>query len=426
MPTDIQQENKDSGKAYIEAKNFFEAINCYKIAIELNPNDYDAWFYLAFALQNNQQTDDSIIAYQKALSLNPASWNACNNLGNIYYTVKNDPLTALNYYKKIVENQPENNKAKIGLALSYLKTKNYKEGWKYFESRNSDILSSNGILTPDSIIKPLWRGELIQNKTLYVYYEAGYGDTIMFARFLPLLKDKCAKVLFRPQTDCVKLFEDSNLGVEILTKKFQEYQMNFDFHIPMRSLPYALKLNTEADIAFENKYLKSDIKKVKAYKEKYFNNNDFKIGINWQGAAGCGPNRKFMLKSFCKLLDLQNIKFYSIQVDEGIEQLSEVIEYNIVDLGSTFNDFSDTAAAMENLDLIISNDTSVVHLAGALGKNVWALLPFVQDWRWGVDTNYCPWYKSIKLFKQKNLGNWDDIFDEIYEELKKLLTYSIC
>ena len=331
-------------------------------------------------------------------------FDACFNQGNIYYMVKNDPVAASKCYKKAVALNPENINAQIGLALSYLKMKNYKEGWKYFESRNSFIMQG-----ASDLIKPLWLGEPIQDKILYVYYEAGFGDTIMFARFLPLLKNKCKKVLFMPQPECLKLFEDSQLGVEVLSQNI--CPSDFDFHIPMRSLPYALKVSTEVT---DDKYLKADLSKVEV--KKYFDNNDFKIGINWQGNSG-DIKRKIPLKSFYKLFDLPKTKIYSLQVGEGSQQLAGM--ENIIDLGSTFNDFSDTAAAVENLDLIISNDTSVAHLAGALGKNCWVLLPFVSDWRWGVDRT-CSWYKSLKLFRQKDSGNWDDPFAEVYEELKKM------
>jgi len=115
---------------------------------------------------------------------------------------------------------------------------------------------------------------------------------------------------------------------------------------------------------------------------------------------------------------LPQTKFYSLQKGDGIEQLEDSKDFDIVDLGSTFNDFSDTAAAIENLDLVICNDTSVAHLTGALNKPCWVLLPFTQDWRWSIDLTYCPWYKSIKLFKQNKADDWDELFSRVYEELK--------
>ena len=414
---------RDLGKKYIEEGNFYDAILCYKNSIQLEPENYDSWFYLAFALNGNKQIDDAIIAYQKALLINPEAVSVYRNLGNIFYTIKNDPEMAIQCYEKLVEYQPENINAKGALGAAYLKAKNYKEGWEYFENRpNKEIVVSIRGIFPDSPIKtkPLWLGEPIENKILYVYYEGGFGDAIMFARYLPLLKNKCKKVLFRPQVGCIELFKENNLDTEVLDTSVAENQLDFDVHTPIMSLPYLLKLNTEKDLPFAQGYLKSSPEKVKFYKEKYFDNNKFKIGIKWQGNTVYETKRSITLDLFYKLFELKNTQFYSLQKDEGIEQLERAFEYDIVDLGSTFNDFSDTAAAIENLDLIICNDTSVAHLAGAMGKKCWIVLPFIQDWRWTSDLSYCAWYKSVRFFQQSEDGNWSSAFERVYEELSKI------
>lgn len=357
------------------------------------------------------EINNKIIEYKKALELNPNDYSACFELGSLYYMNKNDPDKAATYYEKIVNLDSKNIRAKICLAVSYLKTKNYESGWKLFESRLDNKISEN--LNKDFT----WDLNTIKNKTVFIYAERGFGDTIMFARFLPLLKEKCKKVLFLPQTPCYELLKNNNLGVEIINRISE----SFDFHAPIMSLPYKLGLKTEKDIPFKDKYLKADTSKTKFYKENYFNNDKIKIGINWQGNTTFEQNRKIELENFDKLFRLKNTKFYSLQTGEAKDQLKKYTNFKITDLGSTFNDFSDTAAAIENLDLVISNDTSVVHLAGALGKKCWVLLPFVQDWRWTNDLNYCPWYNRIKLFKQSSPKNWDNVFPELYLNLNNLI-----
>lgn len=416
----------DLGKIYIDNEDFYSAIESCKESIKLDFNNYDAWFYLAFSLKANGQIDDALIAYQKALELKPGACSVYHNLGQIYDNIKNDPAKAIECYKKFLEYQPENEEAKGCIGVLNLKLKIYKEGWEFFEyDRNRRRTPLNKLPILNSIIQanPHWEGEDITDKTIYVYHNDGQGDTIMFARFISLLKNKCAKVLFRPHDSLSQLFKDNDLGVEILDENSDKSELKFDFCIPVMSLPYRLKMNSEKDIPLANGYIKANPQKVKNYHEKYFktNKNVFKIGIKWQGDTSRESTRKIMLKSFYKLFDLPNTKFYSIQTEGGIEQLAEATEYDIVDLGSTFKDFSDTAAAVENLDLVISNDTSMVHLAGALGKECWTLLPFVQDWRWSMDLSYCPWYKSVKLFKQKHLDNWDEVFEDVYETLEKRL-----
>ena len=186
------------------------------------------------------------------------------------------------------------------------------------------------------------------------------------------------------------------------------------------SLPYALKLNSEK-IPFDEGFLKANPEKVKESKTNYFNNNKFKIGIKWLGNPSIGLSRIIPIESFYKLFDLPNTQFYSVQTDDGVEELQKLPDnYELFDLGKTFNDFSDTAAAIENLDLIICNDTSIAHLAGAMGKPCWILLPSLYNWRWHTDISFSPWYKSVRIFKQNEADNWDEVFERVYDSLKGL------
>lgn len=415
---------KKFGRVYIEDNDFNNAIKIYRKAIELEPDNFEVWFYLGVALENIKHFDEALIAYQTACSINSENNEIYRKLGYIYYIIKNDPQKAIKCYEKLAELLPEKVENKVCLALSYLKTKKYKEGWKYFEQRpNKQRIIAERSAIDESLIptKPVWQGEDIKDKIIYVYYEGGLGDTFMFSRFLPLLNKKCAKVLFRPQMESTELFKENNLDTEVLEIKNLENEISYDFHIPMMSLPYFLNINKEGDIPYKDKYIKANSQKVSEYKKKFFNNNKFKIGIKWEGETSQEIKRKIMLKSFYKLFELPNTKFYSLQKGNGIEQLQEAKDLDIVDLGSTFENFSDTAAAIENLDLVISNDSSVAHLAGAMGKKCLILLPFTPDWRWTVDTKSCVWYNSVKLFKQKETGNWYEVFERVYSKLEKRL-----
>lgn len=412
----------DLGRLYIENNDFLNAeLNCKK-ATELDRSNFDAWFYYGLSLKMNNKIDESITAYEKALDLNPNSENTLHNLGNIYTNIKNDPETALVYYERYLKCDPDNDDAKSCVGAMYLKLKNYEKGWEYLEYCMNKALAIAHRKSIDNSLtktKPIWWGEDISDKTIYVYYDGGLGDVIMFARFLPLLKEKCKKVLFRPPSSMIKLFKDCKFDIEVLDKNFPDSEIKFDYHLPLMSLAHRLNINTENKIPFSEGFIKPDAKKVEQYKTKYFDNDKLKIGIKWQGDTTYNQTRQFTLKAAYKLFDLPNTKFYSLQKDEGIDQLEDAKDYDITDLGSTFNDFSDTAAAIENLDLVICNDTSVAHLTGAMGKNCWVVLPYAQDWRWSMDISYNPWYKSIEMFKQSELGNWDGVFEQIYQELEK-------
>lgn len=415
----------DLGRIHLEQNDFRKMEECCEYSIKFDSENFDAWFYYALALKTNEKIDVAIKAYEKAIQINPDACNAYHNLGNIYFNIKNDSHSALKYYKKYLEYDSDNKDAKSCIGTLYLKMKNYKEGWKYLEfSENNEnaVNDRNALSNSSTKFKPHWEGEDLNGKTIYVYYSGGYGDTIMFSRFLPMLNARGAKVLFRPYSNCIKLFTNNELKVTVLDENDLENELEFDYHIPMMRIPNRLKIWEEKDIPSPAGYIKANPEKSKFYKEKYFDNKQFKIGIKWQGFEdGEEDRRKIKLQEFCNLFDLPNTKFYSLQKDDGIEQLTEVSKFKIIDLGSTFNDFEDTAAAIENLDLVISNDTSVAHLAGAMGKHCWVLLPFVQDWRWSDDLSYTPWYKSVTLFKQTKIGDWAGVFEQVYDKLNGLL-----
>lgn len=423
MPVNVE-EQINLAVENLQKQDFFNAVKYCKNAIEIDSHNDNSWLLLGYIYEQNNKLDEAIKAYEKVIEITPDSPLIFKQLADIYYLKKNLPQKAIIYYEKLIKYQPEDNDTKGCMGLAYLKVKNYEKGWKYFESRphkqnavSERIQKGNKQLES----KPLWQGEDLKDKVIYVYSEAGFGDTMMFARYLLLLKNKCKKVLFEPEIDTYQLFKDSNLGIEILEPDNYSTYPDYDIHIPMMSLPYLLKLNTEKEVSAVDKYLKSDLKKVELYREKYFNNNDFKIGIKWQGKEKQATKRKIRLKEFYKLFNLNKTRFYSVQKGDGLEQLENAKEFKIADLGSTFNDFSDTAAAIENLDLVICNDTSVAHLAGALGKTCWVLLPFAQDWRWSDDLKYCMWYKNTKLFHQSEPDNWDEVTDKVLEELKLIL-----
>lgn len=410
----------DLGKVYFDMKNYNDAISCYKNSIKFDVNDYDNWFYLAYSLKEVNKIDESIMAYQMALSLNPKSCNANKNLGNIYFMDKNNPEYTILYYKKLVELQPDNIDAKVCLGVSYLKTKNYAKGWEFFEARLQKKLGLFIRTTmPGSPLleKPTWNGEPIDDKIIYVYYEGGHGDTIMFARFLKILAKRCRKVLFRPQVESYNLFKENLPEIDVLGEDRDDSKIEFDVHIPLMSLPNRLCVSTDNDIILKDGYIVSNEEKINLYKTKYFNNNKLKVGIKWAGNITFDSNRQIDLYNFTELFGIDGVQFYSLQNDRANNEVSTMQKYNVVDLGQTFNDFSDTAAAIENLDLIICNDTSVAHLAGAMGKTCWILLPFVQDWRWSTDLSKCSWYDSAVLFKQDESRCWESVFKDVREKL---------
>ena len=415
-------------RLYLDKGDFQLAIDLYKELLKTNPNSYQYWFNIAIAYKNNQEWENSKQAYHKAIEINPKSHEAYFNLAYLCFN-DNRPQDAIECYKKALEIDPEDWESVYFLSLAYMQTKNYEEGLKCFEARlcrHSAIVSQEKTYPNLMKEKKLWNGEDLTDKVLYTYYEAGFGDILMFYRFMPELVSKCKKVIFKPQQELASLFRENSYGAEIMELYDFEKAVDFDYHIPFLSIPYVLgKKGNDMFIHREDGYLKANPAKIQYYKERYFDNNKFKIGIKWQGNTYYDKERVLKVEDFFNLFNLENTEFYSCQTFEGSEEFEKIKDkYNVIDLGKTFSNFSDTAGAVENMDLIICNDTSLAHLAGAMKKPCWVLLPYIYNWRWHEDLTYCDWYESVKIFRQKDHGNWDSVFEEVEHQLIQLISNS--
>lgn len=418
------------GVAYSQKNQLSKAIDCYKKSLTINPQNANAYSNMGFALKRQNKNLEAIHCYLKAIELNPKHTDAYYNLG-IAYKDNLQIKKSIECYKKVLEIDSKYSDVHLNLAISFLLDRNFNDGWREYEKR-STVLEIQDKMTPH--LKPKWRGESLEGKNIYVIHEQGFGDIIQFSRFLPYLKRIGAeKIFFKSRPEMINLFKQSNLlGVEIVDADIDESTINFDYYVPLLSLPYYLKIN-EYNIPSSDKYLSVNKRKVNNYKKKFFNNQKYKIGIFWQGSTEFGgdAHRSFALEHFYPLLDYHdNIEIYSIQKNFGSEQLDELPEkYKIINLGNTFSDFSDTAAAIENLDLLISVDSSVAHLAGALGKEAWIILSEIPEWRWGTEEDLTIWYKSIRLFRPI-LGNQKHqtmtrVFQALNKKLVNLLLASL-
>lgn len=408
-------------QAYTRAEKFEKIVEHQKFVVKNYPKSFALMFQIALAYKNLKQNHYAIEFYDRALKIDPTSYNAWFNLGHLY-SVENQGKNAASALKICNKLNPHDQETEYFYSLALMRTKNYDKGLKFFEqriSREAAIAMQNKTYPNLASYDRLWKGENIKNKTILVYYEAGFGDTIMFARYLPLLKKRCKKLIFYPQKPLVPLFSESNLGIDEIIEGFiPEQQLDFDVHTPLMSLPYLLGIKENLIFESSEGYLYADEKLVERYKEKYFTNDKFKIGIKWQGNTYYDKDRVIPTEAFAPLMELENTKFYSFQTFEGSEELEKLSSYNITDIGSELIDFKQTAAALMNLDLVICNDTSLAHLAGALGIPCLILLPYEVNWRWHENLSKCDWYDSIKLFRQKTIGDWTSVFEEVKELLQ--------
>lgn len=413
------------GVAYTKKNETDEAINCYKKAIELNPNNAEPYCNLGVAITKNNQIDAAIENYLIALNINPNYATACFNLG-LSYSKKRDINNAILYYEKALSINPNYIEAYFNLGIAYLLNKEFKKGWQYYDCR---FINKKAPAPQVKNPKPIWNGSSLKGKIIYVYHEQGIGDTLQFVRFLPILKAFGAKkVLFKCQAGLETLLKMGIVGVDIVNNSTPDESIEFDTYIPLLSLPRILNINCD-NISPNTEYLKADINKVIEYKQKFFNNDKLKIGIFWQGSTEhkTDKERSLSLKNYYPLFDIPNIQLYSLQKGYGIEQLQDLPEgFNVVNLGEHFKDFSDTAAAVENLDLLITIDSAVAHLAGALNKPVWIILSSNLEWRWFLDEKDTIWYKSARLFRPKLGQNKDEVISNICESLQEEFSLESC
>ncbi|MCM1339665.1 MAG: tetratricopeptide repeat protein [Muribaculaceae bacterium] len=410
-------------RLYLDMGDFELAIAIYEDLVKHNPT-YDNWFNLAMAYKGSKNWIKSKEAYYKSLEINPKGYESYFNLAYLALN-ENHPQEAVECYKKALEINPEDWESMYFLSLAQMQTKDYKNGLANFESR---LCRQSAIVTQEKTYpnlmktRPVWNGEDLSGKTLFTYYEAGYGDMLMLYRYMPILTSMCKKVIIKPQKELAPLFRENSYGAEVLEIFDFESELDFDYHIPFLSVPYVLGLEGEDVFVNKSGYLKANPAKIKYYGDRYFDNDKFKIGIKWQGNTHYDLERVLKVEDFFRLFELEGTQFYSCQTFEGSEEFEKIKDkYDVIDLGSTFSNFSDTAGALQNMDLIISNDTSLVHLAGAMGKPCMVLLPHVYNWRWHTDLTKCDWYDSVKIFVQPENGDWKSVFDEVEGELVKLL-----
>ncbi len=408
-------------RVYEEKQDFKSAIKILGEAVNQGVISFETYFLLAMAYKKNVEYEKSENAYIKALELNPKSEKTLFNLASLYLFL-NKPEKAVECFKKCLIINPEDKEVKYFLSLAYFRLKNYEKGGEFFENRlcRQTAIISQDVTYPHLMKKAkLWQGEDISDKTLYTYYEAGFGDMIMFARYLPELKKRCKKIILKPQQELSQLFKDNFPDIKVMGLFYDENKINFDYHIPFLSIPYVLGLNNNEIFMHHDKYLQAMPDKITYFKEKFFNNDKFKIAIKWQGNTYYETNRVINVEAFAPLFELSGVKIYSAQTFEGAGEFAKLAsKYDITNLAESLKDFSYTAGALANIDLVISSDSSLAHLAGAMGKPCIVLLPYNYNWRWHMDLTHCDWYDSVKLFRLGKKESWNELMVKVVKSLK--------
>jgi hypothetical protein len=395
-----------------------EAIEIFRKAIQYDPGYSELYNNIGMALKNQEQFEEAIDNFKQAIRLEPDFAEAYYNLANSLRDQGQCSL-AIELYQEAVRLKPDYAQAHWNMALALLLNGDYEKGWQEYKWRRNDNLKN--ITGFRCLGKPRWDGSNFTGKRLLVHYEQGLGDNIQFARYLPMLKRHGGTVIFEVLVPLTGLFRNFP-GIDELTfyKHGHKPSVEFDLYTSLFDLPSIFKTTLET-IPCSVPYIHAEPAKIEHWRNQ-IEGPEFKVGIVWAGSPVHGNDqyRSCSLSYFEPLSHIEGVKLFGLQKGQAAAQMDQFTgKIPVINISKQFNDFSDTAAAIANLDLVISVDTSVLHLAGAMGKPAWALLPFAPEWRWMLKRTDSPWYPTIRLFRQQQWGQWEPVFESVAEELRK-------
>jgi Flp pilus assembly protein TadD/ADP-heptose:LPS heptosyltransferase len=392
-----------------------EALRCYKKALHINPFYPEAYNNLGILFSKEGCFDEAMQCYGKAIELKPVYADAYINFGTTLLD-KAQIRESLTYFQKAIQLDPQNALAHFHMAFVFLLTGKFKEGWREYEWRwQLEEFEKR----PFS--KPRWNGFDLRGRTILLYKEQGVGDTLQFIRYAPLVAELGARVVVEVQPQLVTLIQ----GVEGIDHVVGEGEPvpAFDFQCPFMSLPLVFNTVLE-NIPANIPYISADAALIHEWADKIGNDKNeskLKVGLVWSGGKQHKRDRyrSCSLDAFAPLGEMANVVFYSLQKGKaGHQAKNPPPGMSLIDHMDAVEDFADTAALIENLDMVISVDTAVAHLAGALGKPVWLLIPIFPDFRWMLERDDSPWYPTMRLFRQKSMGDWGSVIEDMRKELK--------
>jgi tetratricopeptide (TPR) repeat protein len=416
---DFAEAHNNRGNALARLGRFAEALTSYNLAITLKRDYAEAWCNRGSTLAALGEFSDALSNFDRATNLDPGHADADNNRANVLRDLGGHEEALSNYHRAIAL-KPDFAGARWNLSLCQLAMGDFDNGWKNYEWRwQSELVRARRDLPGER-----WLGEVpIENKTILVHAEQGLGDSLQFCRYVPMLAERARVVLEVPRP-LRRLLTSLDRVAEVVASG--EQLPRFDTWIPMASLPLAFHTTLETiPVAFP--YLHADPARVNAWKRRLAALPGRKIGLVWAGSPRTGQpaanavdrRRSIALRNYAPLASIPGLCLISLQKGDAAEQARTPPEEMILhDWTSELDDFADTAALVEALDLVISVDTSVVHLAGALGKPVWVLNRFDQCWRWLRDRTDSPWYPSARLFRQPTPGDWASVIGDVAEALR--------
>ncbi len=474
------------GNANKEIRQYDEALRAYREGLKRNPNSADIYFNLGTMEMARERTQAAVAYYLKAIELKPGHAGFYHNLGNAYQKLEEydnalaqfekalslDPSLAISHnglgmckmklglydeavqcyqtalsmqpdmaefhfnmgyvlskqtryqealacYDRALALKPDHLDAHLNRSLKWLLTGDYERGWPEYDWR----LKTSSFPKLD-YGKPAWKGEDLNGKTILVIAEQGYGDNFQFIRYLPLLQQKGARVVFACQPELLMVLRDCN-GIDQLVERTLDLPATCRYDTYSYLMSLLAVFGTRVDtIPQPQPQLSLDENRLRHFQSMLAADSHFKVGVVWASKPSnlSSPARSCTLSDLAPLFHLEGTSFYSLQKGDAAKQLAEAGEgFPLANLDAELRDFADTATVIAQLDLVITVDTAVAHLAGILGKPVWVMLPHDPDWRWLLNREDSPWYPTARLFRQPAPKAWPQVIEAVSKALREQL-----
>ena len=383
-------------------------------ALALDPDHAEALFNRATALVRLDRPEDAIASFDQALAIRPHWADAVANRGAALVSL-NRQAEAIADFRRASAIEPDHAEANCNEALAWLRLGEFRRGFAKYESRWAlpELVAQRRTFP-----QPLWLGgETLRGKTILLHAEQGLGDTLQFVRFAPLVARSGAHVVLEVQPPLERLMSGIE-GISRIVGKGNPLP-EFDVHCPLLSLPLAF--GTERDsVPAEVPYIVAPALHAAKWRARLGEPTSPRVGFAWAGSPTNrnDRNRSIALAALAALVSVPGIELVSIQKDLGETERELLCAFaQVTHVGDELEDFADTAAVMSLMDLVVSVDTSVAHLAGAMARPLWLLLPFAPDFRWMLDREDSPWYPTARLFRQPSIGDWDSVLARVQTEL---------
>ncbi len=404
------------GIAFANQGERTKAIANYRRALQIRPKYAEVYNHMAIVLTQEGKFDEAIASYEHALTLKDPYPEAHGNLA-IALTEIGQPSKALEHFEKAISLRPDYPEAYMNRSLTHLVMGDFERGWADYEWR-----WKCKEFRPRKFTQPRWEGEALDGRRILLHSEQGLGDTLQFIRYARLVKERGGTVLLRAPKPLLRFLQQCPYLDGVFPDGGE--LPDFDLQVPLLSLPKIFG-TTLTTVPAGEPYLFANPELVERWRGELSYIRAFKVGINWQGNPKYRGDRRrsIPLAHFAPLASVPGVRLISLQKGFGTEQIPEV-RFSVSELGGQFDEtsgrFMDTAAVLKNLDLCITIDSSLAHLAGGLGVPVWLPLPHAPDWRWLMQREDSPWYPATRIFRQTEFDNWEPVFERMADFIAKL------